>query len=483
MKKETEKRDISFSTKELNTWVIAGLIDEALLVPKKMKELYDFIENNQDKLFNYFKEDFGDKSLQVSIPSTIEGLESANTLTVVNKKTGKKAYTLDKIMYFELIYGVNLKIKACEINDWEKVKNKLKKLTKDQSSLFFQTFSEMATITKGCFAQKDLIKIINKVLSKKTKSTKIRHSGHFADSKLQCSTNDKPLPETQRLIEELGGTIKAFGIKLTPPEDKLMNAIYKLLHDKSENKNITSDLFYAGNEEAKLVVYGDKQEKAPVLRIKPSELYKEYLGKDDYSGKEIIIIKNLLYSINDKKFLIRYDRKRKVHEEILTDRIEAVHSLLNIVSYIEGLTEKEVKKLDSGDASVREKKGELILALHPILTDQIKTKYVEYPEDINQRTIIASGGPLRVTKSITTLRDYMLREISANRLNPELNEETLIKQIGLSPQMTAGRKKRVSQRLDTAIQASKRMGLILEYKKIIGAQGQMKYVFTLNKDF
>ena len=54
--------------------------------------------------------------------------------------------------------------------------------------------------------------------------------------------------------------ITTVGIKLTPSEDKLMNAIYKLLHEKSENRNKDSELFYSGNEQHQIVPYGGKSQ-------------------------------------------------------------------------------------------------------------------------------------------------------------------------------------------------------------------------------
>ena len=216
-------------------------------------------------------------------------------------------------------------------------------------------------------------------------------------------------------------------------------------------------------------------------------MYKEYLGKDEYSGKDTVNIKNTLINLSEKKYIIQYDRHRKVKkgnkEEFLTDRIEDIQSLIKIMSYIEGMTAKEVKILDSGDTSFREQKEELIIALNPLLTDQINSKYIEYPSDINQRTMIASGGALRVTESIIDLRDYMMREISVHRYKCELDESTLINQIRLSSYARSGRRKLVAQRINESIEANKKLGLILKSKKEIGAKGQIKYVFTLNPDF
>ena len=225
-------------------------------------------------------------------------------------------------------------------------------------------------------------------LRKTKKSTKevskVRHAGHFVDSKLQYECKAEKLTSlfddlslaTKEKIEKSNITIKAFGIKLTPSEDKLLNAIYKLLHDKSENKDVNSEHFYSGNEASQVVAYGgnDQKAKSTTLRIKPIELYKEYMGEEECSGKDIINIKKILFGLCEKKFLIRYDRKRQVKIkdvwENRTDRIEDFQSLVQVVSYLEDMTDKEVRSLNSGDPSVREKKQEVIIALNPVLTDQ-----------------------------------------------------------------------------------------------------------------
>jgi uncharacterized protein YunC (DUF1805 family) len=265
--------------------------------------------------------------------------------------------------------------------------------------------------------------------------------------------------------------------------------LYKLLHEKSENKNKDSDLFYSGNEQPQLVPYGGKSQeaKAVMLRLRPAELYKEYLGDDDYSGKEISNIKSVLHGLNQKKFLIIYDRKRIVlsgkTKENRTDRIEEFASLIHIVSYIEDMTDAEVQSLNSGDESVRERKGELIIALNPLLTDQISSKYVEYPTDINKRTMIASGGHLHVTESINALRDYMLREMSNKRYKCEINFDRLPYILKLDNYIKNYRKKLIQQRVEGAIKAVRNLGIILDVEITDGARGQKKYIFTLNKDF
>ena len=49
-----------------------------------------------------------------------------------------------------------------------------------------------------------------------------------------------------------------------------------------------------------------------------------------------------------------------------------------------------------------------IIALHPILTDQIRTKYVEFPKDIEKRTAIAAGGHQKVKEAIARIETLVL---------------------------------------------------------------------------
>jgi hypothetical protein len=339
----------------------------------------------------------------------------------------------------------------------------------------------------------DIVDIIEEI----SKPQRVRQGGHFIDQKLEYTDPaaryltlfDLLSPKTKEKIEHSKIDTKTFGIRLTPAEDKLINAIFNLLHYKSENQDAASDLFYAGNEAGTMVPYGgNKQEaKSVFLRLKPAELYKEYVGDNDYSGKEIENIKNILYGLCEKKFLIVYDRVKKIKNgnktKNLTDRIEEFQTLVKIISYFEDMTDAEVLKLDNNSPEVRKSKGELIIALNPILTDQIKSKYVVYPTDISKRTVIASGGPQYVTESIITLRDYMLRELSNKRYKCEINADTLPFILKLDSYIKSHRKKLVSKKIEESIRVVKNLGILLEVTNQMGKIGQQKYVFILNSEF
>lgn len=329
----------------------------------------------------------------------------------------------------------------------------------------------------------------------KRKKEKFRQSGHLIDQSLkytepkknnQMTLFDLLSPETKEKIVESRIEIKAEGIRLTPVEDKIIKAINKLLHEKSEHSNITSNDFYTGNASTNdLALYGGngQQARPAMLRLRPAELYKAYVDNDDYSGQDIKFIKKHLYELSQKKFLIVYDRKRKVNGKNVTDRIEDFQNLIKIVSYIEGLSDNELEKLDAGNQEIRERRGELIIALNPIFIDQITTKYIEFPSDINKRTNIAAGGHFCVTESMIVLRDYMLRELSNKRYTFEINEERLPFLLRLENYIKNRKKKLISDRIEAAINAVRNLGILKEVIKTTGAQGQAKYIFHLNKEF
>ena len=284
--------------------------------------------------------------------------------------------------------------------------------------------------------------------------------------------------------------IRTEGIRLTAPQDKLMTALMRLLHEKSEHHNEKSENFYRGNLETQVVPYGGKGQKSPsaMIRIYPSELYKAYLDSGDYSGADIKFIKNLLQDTEQQKFLIIYERKYEVssakgQKEYRTDRIEDFQSLFKIVRFFEGLTEEERRELDQNNEVVREKRGELVIAFNPLLTDQINAKYVEYPEDINRRTMIAAGGHKLVTESVIALRDWMLREISTKRKTAEINDTKIPFLLKLDNYVQQKRKKLIQARVQSAIQVVKNLGLITNHEIVVGASGQWKHIFHLNLDF
>lgn len=282
--------------------------------------------------------------------------------------------------------------------------------------------------------------------------------------------------------------LKQKGIRLSYPENKLVHALNLLLSEKSPHANPGEEGFYAGNYPSQLVPYGpDKSVKATVLKFKPAELYKAFMGSSDYSGSDVKFIIETLHNLESKKFLFKYDRVKKVNDggkpKILTDRIEDFQSLIKIISFIPGLSDEEKTALDNGDNSVREARGEIIIAYNPIFRDQIDTKYIDFPADSQRRLVIAAGGHKKVTASMQTLMEYMLREISAKRYTVPINEETLPRILKLEKYVAENRNKRLHGRIEKDVQAIINMGIIKKFKKKQNATGGLKWVFHLDKDY
>lgn len=388
------------------------------------------------------------------------------------------------------------------LTDWKNDSSKTKKLTKKQLENVDGILNKIdANIP---ISKEDLANALRELKngsgkSRKPKSKKTyRQSGHYVDQKLKYSAQNDKHPdffeqisdETKDAIQKSGNSVRIQGIRLSPAQDKLMNAIFKLLHDKSEHKNQNSERYYAGNLGTEVVPYGGGGQVAiaPNLRIAPSELYKAYLDKDDYSGEEIRVVKKILKDTEEQKFLVIYRKHYHVQNakgiaEERIDRIEGFQSLFQVVSFFEALTPNEDKSLDAGDSVSREKKEELVIRLNPLLRDQIDSKYVEYPEDIDKRMAIAAGGPKRVTESAIALRDWLMREVSLNHRKWEINEEKLPFLLKLDAYVKTGRKGRIQERILSAIQTAKNLGILLEYEIVLGAEGQNKYVFHINPDF
>ena len=152
-----------------------------------------------------------------------------------------------------------------------------------------------------------------------TKTPKMRVSGHLIDQKLKPF---EPRPYQPNLFDSILGAeiegeiqeqgITMIGVTLSPSEDKLIYGLVALLKDKSENKDESSISFYKGNYDIGYHDWGGENTKGTAIEITPADLYKAYMGSSSYSGKDTAEINKTLTSLANKKFLVKYERKRKV---------------------------------------------------------------------------------------------------------------------------------------------------------------------------
>jgi hypothetical protein len=483
--------EMNWTNQELEIWIKAGLVPMHLLNPENYLELINFLRTNKEKLHACYKRNPEEDYYQMQVPPQSEW-HNAPDIPVIDTRTGKVLYSLEMAEEFELCEGICLKIKAKELEDWKKETAEAKQLTAEQNKELKAFLSKYGT--ERPLSRKEIVTFLEEV-RKPRKVQKYRQSGHLVDEKLKYSKQNQTQtlfdlisPDTKQKIEESTIEVKAEGIKLTPPENKIVHALNRILHENSQTRNSKAEDFYSGNAPSLIVPYGQNQEqKAAVLKFKPAELYKAYMGKDDYSGADITFINNVLHQLESKKVLIKYDRIKKTKkgkkEEILTDRIEDFQSLIKIILFMPDLTAEEKERLDSGDNSIRDAKGEIVIALNPIFTDQIDTKFIEFPIDTNRRLVIAAGGHNKVTASMQTLMEWMLRDLSAKRYKTEINEENLPYMLGLEKYVKQKRKKLLQERIEKDINAIINMGIILEVEKKSNSTGGIKWVFHLNKEY
>jgi hypothetical protein len=483
--------NMNWTQEELKIWYEAGLIPHELLAPERMVDLASYMKANKKKLYERYQRDSSQDNFIAIVPPQ-EEWHKAPDLKIIDKRTGEVVQTLEMSADFKLCDGVCLKIKAKELPEWEKETATVKHLTKEENETLKASLDR---IGNRPLTRKEIVTLIEEVRKPQKKPKKYRQSGHLVDQKLKCRAPNQPslfedlLPETQQKISEARVEIKAEGIKLSYAENKLVHALNLLLFEKSQNTDPKSDSFYSGNAPSQMVPYGppDQTSAAPVLKFKPAELYKAFMGTENYSGSDVKFIIDTLYQLEEKKVLIKYDRVKKVKEgkkiKELTDRIEDFQSLIKIMSFIPDLSSEEKTALDNGDTSIRESKGEIIIVLNPIFRDQIDTKYIEFPEDAQRRLVIAAGGHKKVTASMQTLMEYMLREISAGRYSSPINVEKLPYILKLENYVLQKRKKKLQERIEKDVQAIVNMGIIQRVEKQPNSVGGIKWIFHLNKDY
>ena len=274
-------------------------------------------------------------------------------------------------------------------------------------------------------------------------------------------------------------------IKLSPVQRRILRGIYKLLRDKSENKDQESLLYLKGNPQSVpqhlIPVLGEPKHAEAILTLSPSELYEACYGKD-YSGGHTRMIKKGLHSLNEQQFYVNFTHIVKVNEggEIKRKQYE-VAGFENLIVF-----KTATQSLISNEKCIREKTL-WVITLHPILTNLIEETYILEPDDYNQRLMHAVGGNLNnVTTAMEALIDHLAA--AASRIphnNPiyEMDEENLYDCLYLTELIKQRQKRRAEKLLKDAIEIGIKVGLILKVEKTIGKRGQNKYIFRLNKNW
>ncbi len=317
------------------------------------------------------------------------------------------------------------------------------------------------------------------------KKGKFRRSGHLTDQILkynypkdrQPSLFDNLQSETLKDIEVAGVEVAQIveGIKLSPSETKIIDCLCKLLHENSQSLEPKKEGYYTGNLNPELVEYGGGENTpAPKLAFTLYELTKEYKGGETIGGKDVENVKQILTELDSKRFLLSYvETTRKKDGGRIERKIEDFGKLIGIVKISQTEYNKEDIELS--------KKEETVILLSPIFRRQIDSKFILYPNDINRRTIIAYGSH-NLSDIALRLRDYLIRELSSKRYQPEISLDKLYYLLA-EKWMRESRKKKVKEYTEKALETVKAMGLLLSYEIKTASTGEPKIVFTLNKDW
>ena len=319
----------------------------------------------------------------------------------------------------------------------------------------------------------------------KTKG-KFKRAGHLTDQMLKYNypPNDKgsqlnifdSLQEgIKKEIEVAGVEVTEIveGIKLSPSETKIIDCLCKLLHDTSQNLDKKKEDYYAGNIGYELVEYGgDKSTPAPKLGFTLYELTREYKGGEYVSGKDIENVKQILTELDNKRFLLSYvETTKKKDGGRIERKIQDFRKLLHILQISQTEYSKENIELS--------KQEETVILLNPIFRRQIDSKFILYPNDINRRTIIAYGSH-NLSEVAIKLRDYLMRELSSKRYEPEISQDKLYYMLA-EKWMKESRKKKVKEYTDKALDTVKALGLLISYDIKTASTGEPKVVFKLNR--
>ena len=288
-----------------------------------------------------------------------------------------------------------------------------------------------------------------------TRKGKYKRSGHLTDQMLKYNYPENKQPslfdsleaKTKESISTNGieSAELSIGIKLTPSEHKITDCLSKLLHQNSETSDVQNKNYYSGNDGFDIILYGNEKAPAPKLSFTLYELTREYKGGGNVSGKDVENVKKILTDLDNKRFLLIYK------ETTLTDKGGRIERKIEEYQKLVSISKESLTEFSKENVEIN-KQQEIKVSLNPIFRRQIDSKFINYPNDINKRTIEAYGSH-NLSEMALRLRDYLIREHSSKRYSPEIDLERLYYLLA-EKWMNESRKKRVKENTEKAIDLS-----------------------------
>lgn len=208
---------------------------------------------------------------------------------------------------FELCEGVCLQIKAKELPEWEKEMAEAKKLNKEQKNTLIEAFEKIGQ--EKILTRKDIVTLIEEI-RKPQKGKQFRQSRDIIDNKLDRSLEKKQLiffdirEKEDKLINDIPADAPIIkGLDLDQAEDRILQTLSLLLHEKSENRDQESPDYYMGNYTKGVVSVNQVEMETARMVISPHEFYSKYYGKNSYGSDHISFLLDKLDKLSKKIFL------------------------------------------------------------------------------------------------------------------------------------------------------------------------------------
>lgn len=478
-----DPNSISWTPEELQKLHEAGFIPQELFEPPRFKELEDYLRINNENLREHCHPNFDKFPFMARIPPQNEW-QNAPDLQIIDRRTGQVVQVLEMGGYFQLCEGVILKIKAKELQEWEKETANVKNLNKEQYKTFkdaLESYPSDKPLTR-----KEIVTLIEEI-RKQQKNKTFRQSRELIDNKLDCKQEEQltlfDIIDKKEIKQEKQEMPIIKGLDLDQAEDRIVHTLTLLLSRKSENKDQKSDNYYMGNyEKGVITVHNTEMETARII-ISPHELYSTYYGKDNYGSDQITFLLNKLDSLSKKLFSTTWNIQIKSKgNQKRYDKVRTNLPLFQIAILNQDLSESESQEIDNNKSLLEGKKCHFLFKFQPQFTYNIRERYVEFPEDIYLR-ITEAAGKDRYGQCVNLMRDFLFREKQAKRYELIRNKETLIDILKLNKFWKEGRKKKVNEMINDCFEIFLKIGLLKGWEKVLGTLGQDQFRIQISRDF
>ena len=396
-------------------------IPAELFEPSRFAELKHYLSYNKELLLEQCYPNYEKFPVAAIVPPQDEW-HNAPDLQIINRRTGEVVQTLVMCSDYMLCEGINLKIKAKELPEWEKETAAAKSLNKGQNEILKEALQKIGPDRP--LTRKEIVELIEEIRKPRRKPKTFRQSKELIDNKLDreiCNeqltvidTFDKnTIKKTNDILLEKP-IIK--GLDLDQAEDRIVHTLTLLLSKKSENKNQKSSDYYMGNYEKGVISINDIEMETARMVIAPHEFYSTYYGREDYNADHIKFILNKLDKISKKSFLTTWNFPIKGAkgngEEKRYNKFRTYCPLFQIGILNSDLTESECQEIDNNKELLEGKGCQFLFKFQPQFTNNIRNRYVEFPEDIYLR-ISEAAGKDRFGQCVNLMRDFLFRERQA----------------------------------------------------------------------